>query len=91
MNYVKKTLIAFSVVLLMCLLAVYQWVDGKPYLLGYAYAKPSLFFAGIETKELWQVEDSSSYCGITKDGQYVMVVMNSIFVGAGAKEVCLNP
>ena len=91
MNYVKKTLIAFSVVLFVCLLATYKLIDGKLYLLGYVYAKPSLFFAGIETRELWQVEESSSYCGITKDGQYVMVVMDSIFVGTGAKEVCLNP
>lgn len=91
MNYVKNTLIAFSVVFLMCLFTGYKLMDGKLYLLGYVYAKPSLFFAGIETRELWQVEDSSSYCGIATDGQYVMVVMDRIFVGTGAKEVCLNP
>ncbi len=80
-----------SVVFVLAIFAAYKYVDGRLYLLGYAYAKPSLFFAGIETRELWQFEGSSSYCGITKDGQYVMVVMDSIFVGASAKEVCLNP
>lgn len=90
-SVIKKTLIGLSVVLVLALFAVYESVDGRLYLLGYVYAKPSLFFAGIETRELWQFSDSGSYCGITKDGQYVMVVMDSIFVGASAKEVCLNP
>lgn len=91
MNYVKKILIAFCVVLLVCLLAVYQWVDGKPWLLGYVYAKPSLFFAGIKTTSFWEVEEAHFFCGITTGGEYVIVVRDSIFVGAAAKEVCLNP
>ena len=95
MDYVKRFFVGIAcflgVVCLMTLWIFYDYTKNSPWLLGYAYAKPSLFFAGIETKELWQVLDTSSYCGITTDGQYVIVVMDKIFVGAGAKDVCLNP
>ena len=95
MDYIKNVLKGLALVLsIFCFMAVwivYDYTKDTPWVLGYVYAKPSLFFADIQTKELWQVLDTSSYCGITTDGQYVIVVMDKIFVCAGAKEVCLNP
>jgi hypothetical protein len=94
MDYVKKLLWGIvqtlSVFCFMAALIVYDYVKDTPWILGYVYAKTSLIFAGIENKELWQIQDTSSYCGITKEGQYVIVVMDKIFIGAGAKDVCLD-
>lgn len=91
MTLFKNSFLSLLFVGLIALMLGYEWIDGKPYLLGYAYVMPSLILAGIDTKSLWEVEDENFYCGITTDNEYVMVVRDSIFVGAVAKEVCLNP
>ena len=91
MTLFKNSFLSLLFVGLIALMLGYEWIDGKPYLLGYAYVMPSLILAGIDTKSLWEVEDENFYCGITTDNEYVLVVRDSIFVGAVAKEVCLNP
>ncbi len=65
---------------------------GRWYLMGYVYARPSVFFAGIETKEFWELESGSSiYCGTTPNGEYFVVLMDKIFMGDSAKRTCLDP
>jgi len=91
MTLFKNSFLSLLFVGLMALMLGYEWTDGKPHFLGYAYVIPSLLFAGIETKSLWQVKDANFFCGITTDNEYVLIVRDSIFVGASAKEVCLNP
>ena len=91
MTLFKNSFLSLLFVGLIALMLGYEWIDGKPYLLGYAYVMPSLILAGIDTTSLWQVEEAGFYCGITTDNEYVLVVLDSIFVGASAKEVCLNP
>ena len=91
MTMFKDSVVSLFFVGLIVAMLGYEWIDGKPWLLGYAYVMPSLILAGVETKSLWKVEDAGFYCGITTDNEYVLVVRDSIFVGAGAKEVCLNP
>ncbi len=65
---------------------------GRWYLLGYVYARPSVFFAGIEIKDFWQLEEGSTiYCGTTPKGEYFIVLMDKIFMGDAAKTTCLDP
>ena len=91
MTLFKNSFLSLLFVGLIALMLGYEWIDGKPYLLGYAYVMPSLILAGIETKSLWQVKDANFFCGITTDNEYVLIVRDSIFVEKKKKEVCLNP
>lgn len=78
--------------LVMFLTIIFQHINGNWWLLGYAYARPSVFFAGIETKDFWQLdEDSLIYCGTTPNGEYFVVLMDKIFMGESAKRTCLDP
>lgn len=78
--------------LIMFLTMVFKMINGDWWLLGYAYARPSVFFAGIETKDFWQLEEGSAiYCGTTPKGEYFIVLMDKIFMGESAKRTCLDP
>ena len=77
--------------LIMFLTMVFKMINGDWWLLGYAYARPSVFFAGIEAKEFWRLdEDSLIYCGTTPNGEYFVVLMDKIFMGEPAKITCLD-
>ena len=80
------------VFLVMFLTMTFKMINGNWWLLGYVYARPSVFFAGIETKDFWRLdEDSLIYCGTTTNGEYFIVLMDKIFVGEAAKTECLDP
>lgn len=91
MTLLKTSLMALAVVLSLGAWGVYYYTKGNLWLLGYPYARTSIFFAGIKIEDYWEIEDSGIYCGITKDGQYVTVALDRIFISADLKDVCLNP
>lgn len=48
MTLFKNSFLSLLFVGLIALMLGYEWIDGKPYLLGYAYVMPSLILAGID-------------------------------------------
>lgn len=82
---VQKLILGMILVAAIHFLAVQLYVNGYYHHLR---AKLSLYSAGIETTELWQVSDSSIYCGRTKGGW--VIVMDVIYQGMLAEDGCIE-
>ena len=83
---IKKTLLGLTVAFLIFWFGLWFYVDGQYH---YLRAKVSLYSTDIETTELWQVSDSWSYCGRTKNGGFVSID-NAIYQGIVAEEACIE-
>lgn len=68
------------------LFAMKLYTDGYYH---YLRAKLSLYSAGIETTELWQVSSTYIYCGRTPSGGWA-VVMDVIYQGILAEDACIE-
>lgn len=83
---VQKLIIGMILAAAIPLLAMQFYANGYYH---YLRAKLSLYSAGIETTELWQVSDSSIYCGRTNGGGWV-IVMDVIYEGVLAEDGCIE-
>lgn len=83
---VKKLILSITLAIFIPLFVFWFYVDGQYH---YLRAKLSLYSAGIETTELWQMSDGWSYCGRTKGGGWVLV-LDVIYQGIVAEDGCIE-
>ena len=82
----QKLMLSIILAAAIPLFVMHFYVDGYYH---YLRAKLSLYSAGIETTDLWQVSDSSIYCGRTKGGGWV-IVLDVIYQGMLAEDGCIE-
>lgn len=83
---VKKIMLGIILAAAIPLFAMHLYVEGYYH---YLRAKLSLYNAGVETTELWQVSDTFGYCGKDKKGGWV-VVLDVIYTGQIAEDACIE-
>lgn len=82
----QKLMLSIVLAYAIPLLVMQFYADGYYH---YLRAKLSLYSAGIETTELWQIPDNYAVCGRTKGGGWV-IVLDVIYQGVLAEDGCIE-